>query len=173
MGRDDSWPATVPSVVPSLRYSLSEKSDPETPRMAEPYFRSRIWWQWIVYSQVAKLSLTCCQNACRKVFARSRHVNVRLTYSQHSTPSMRGIPSSYWVHVWCGKTRMAVLQSGEGRMMVDSVVWAQCINVTDTQTATQTHVSTTIAALRSGGKNRRIYKKAPKLCKWAISIDYP
>jgi len=30
--------------------------------------------------------------------------------------------------------RTAGLQSGEGRMMIDSVVWAQCINVTDTQT---------------------------------------
>jgi len=30
---------------------------------------------------------------------------------------------------------MAGLQSGEGRMMIDSVVWAQNINVTDTQTA--------------------------------------
>jgi len=27
---------------------------------------------------------------------------------------------------------MAGLQSGEGRMMIDSVVWAQYINVTDT-----------------------------------------
>jgi len=26
--------------------------------------------------------------------------------------------------------------TGEGRMMIDSVVWAQYINVTDTQTAT-------------------------------------
>jgi len=32
---------------------------------------------------------------------------------------------------------MAGLQSGEGRMMIDSVVWAQYINVTDTQTDTQ------------------------------------
>jgi len=47
-----------------------------------------------------------------------------------------GIPSSYRVHIWCKKTRMAGLQSGEGRMMIDSVVWAQYINVTDTQTAT-------------------------------------
>jgi len=31
-----------------------------------------------------------------------------------------------------GKTRMAGLQSGEGRMMIDSVVWAQYINVTYT-----------------------------------------
>jgi len=29
------------------------------------------------------------------------------------------------------------LRYGEGRMMISSVVWAQCINVTDTQTATQ------------------------------------
>jgi len=40
------------------------------------------------------------------------------------------------VDIWYGKTRMAGLQSGEGRMMIDSVVWAQYINVTDTQTAT-------------------------------------
>jgi len=33
--------------------------------------------------------------------------------------------------VW--ETRMAGLQSGEGRMMIDSVVWAQYTNVTDTQ----------------------------------------
>jgi len=32
--------------------------------------------------------------------------------------------------VW-KKTRMAGLQSREGRMMIDSVVWAQHINVTD------------------------------------------
>jgi len=31
---------------------------------------------------------------------------------------------------------MAGLQSGEGRMVMDSVVWALYINVTDTQTAT-------------------------------------
>jgi len=31
---------------------------------------------------------------------------------------------------------MVGLQSGEGRMMIDLVVWAQYINVTDTQTAT-------------------------------------
>jgi len=34
----------------------------------------------------------------------------------------------------CGKTRMTGLQSGEGRMMIDSVVWAQYINMTVTQT---------------------------------------
>jgi len=54
----------------------------------------------------------------------------------HMMPSMRGIPSSYRVHIWYEKTRMAGLQSGEGRIMIDSVVWAQYINVTDTQTAT-------------------------------------
>jgi len=53
------------------------------------------------------------------------------------TASMKGNPSSYRVHIWSGKTRMAGLQSGEGRMMIDSVVWAQHINVTDTQTHRQ------------------------------------
>jgi len=36
---------------------------------------------------------------------------------------------------WYERTRMAGLQSGKG-CMTDSVVWAQYINVTDTQTAT-------------------------------------
>jgi len=34
MGRNDSWPATVASVVPSLRYSLSEKVTHKHPK----------WW---------------------------------------------------------------------------------------------------------------------------------
>jgi len=48
------------------------------------------------------------------------------------------IPSSYRVHIWSEKTRMAGLQSGESRMMI--AVWAQYINVTDTRTDTQTHL---------------------------------
>jgi len=54
--------------------------------------------------------------------------------SSHLTPSMSGIPSSYRVHIWYryGKTRMAGLQCGQGRIMMDSVVWVQYINVTDT-----------------------------------------
>jgi len=46
------------------------------------------------------------------------------------TPS---IPSSYRVHIWYGKTRTAGLQSGESRMMIDSVAWIQHISVTDMQ----------------------------------------
>jgi len=52
----------------------------------------------------------------------------------HLTPLIKGIPSNYRVHIWFGKTRMAGLQSGEGRTMIDSVVWAQYINVTDRHT---------------------------------------
>jgi len=48
-----------------------------------------------------------------------------------------GIASSYRVHIWCEKTRMAGLQAGESRMMIDSVVWAQYINVPDAQTDRQ------------------------------------
>jgi len=39
---------------------------------------------------------------------------------------------------WYGKTKMAGQQSPEGRIMTDSVIWAQYINETDTQIATQT-----------------------------------
>jgi len=48
---------------------------------------------------------------------------------------------------------MARLQSGEGRMMIDSVIWAQHINVTDTQT--DSHVAIANAAptqYASGGE---------------------
>jgi len=47
---------------------------------------------------------------------------------------MRGILSSYLIDIWYGKTRTDGLQSGLGCMMIDSVVWAQYINATDTQT---------------------------------------
>jgi len=42
---------------------------------------------------------------------------------------------SYRVHIWYGKTRMAGLQSDEGRMIIDSVIWAQHIIMTDAQSA--------------------------------------
>jgi len=64
------------------------------------------------------------------VFARRRQAFI--TYSQHLTPSNY----QAWKSVWCRKSRMAELQSCEGRIMIDSVVWAQYFNVTDTQTAT-------------------------------------
>jgi len=43
----------------------------------------------------------------------------------HLTPSVRWIPSSYRVHIWHGKTRIAGLQSGECHRMIESVVWAR------------------------------------------------
>jgi len=87
--------------------------------------RTVSWWK-----QEAQLSLT---NRPKFVHADILCCAVK---SCPLTPSMRGIPSSYLVHVWYEKTRMAGLQSGEGRMIIDSVVWAQeaYINVTDTQT---------------------------------------
>jgi len=55
------------------------------------------------------------------------------TFTYPSPIWRRQSNSSYRVHIWYGKTRMTGLQSGEGRMMIDSVVWAQYINVTDRQ----------------------------------------
>jgi len=69
----------------------------------------------------------------------------------HLMPSMREIPSSYRVHIWYGKTRTLRLQSGEGRMMIDSVVGAQYINVTDTHAYTDSQCRAN--PLESGGKN--------------------
>jgi len=59
--------------------------------------------------------------------------NEFVTYFQHLMPSVSGTPLSCRVRIWYGETRMAGLQSGESRIMIDSVVWAQYINVTDTQ----------------------------------------
>jgi len=58
-----------------------------------------------------------------------------------------GILSSYLVHIWYRKTRMAELQSGEGRMMIDPVVWAQYITW-----QTHSHVAIANAALRRAAK---------------------
>jgi len=52
MGRDDSWLATVPSLIvfsfsePTAHFSLNGQSaNLETPKIVELYFRSQIWWQ--------------------------------------------------------------------------------------------------------------------------------
>jgi len=61
---------------------------------------------------------------------------------------------------------MAGLQSREGHMMIDSVVWAQYINVTNTQTDRQTdsHVDIANAALR--------YCVGQQKAQWGIYIVY-
>jgi len=59
----------------------------------------------------------------------------------HLLPSVRGIPSCYRVDIWYEKTRIAGLQSGEGRMMIDSVIWAPYISVTVTDWQTDSHVT--------------------------------
>jgi len=76
-------------------------------------------------------------------------------FCEFLTPLMRGIPSSYRVHIWCRKIRMAGLQSGESRMMIDSVVWAQNVNVTHTHTHRQPrrHSKCRANALRRAAKN--------------------
>jgi len=51
---------------------------------------------------------------------------------------------------------MAELQSGEGRMMIDSDLWAQYINVTDTQTATQPRPIAIAAKTHCIGWQKRI-----------------
>jgi len=74
------------------------------------------------------------------------------TYPSPVWLSMIGFPSSYRVHIWYGKTRMAGLQSGEGCKMIDSVIWAKYINMTDTRTATSPQ-QMVLQSTASGGKN--------------------
>jgi len=50
---------------------------------------------------------------------------------------MREIPWSYLVHIRCRKTRMAGLQTGGGHVMIDSVVWAQYVYMTDAHRQTR------------------------------------
>jgi len=65
---------------------------------------------------------------------------------------MSGFPSSWRVHIYYGETRMAGLQSGEGRLVIDSVVWAQYSNLTDRHT--DSHVAIANAVLRTAsGEN--------------------
>jgi len=72
----------------------------------------------------------------------------------HLTPSMS---SSCRVHIWYDKTRMAH-KYGEGRIMIDSIVWAQYVNATDTQTQThrqpRRHSKCRANALRRAAKIR-------------------
>jgi len=51
---------------------------------------------------------------------------------------------------------MAGLQSAEGRMMIDSVVWAPYINVTDTQTDIHVAIANAANTVRRAAK---IYSK--------------
>jgi len=69
---------------------------------------------------------------------------------------LNGVGSSYRVCIWCGKTRTAGLQSGEGRMIIDSVVWAQYVNVTDK--LTDGHVAIANSAQMHCVVRQNIYK---------------
>jgi len=62
----------------------------------------------------------------------------------HLFSAVRVIPSSCWFHVWYWEIRTTGLQSSEGRMMIDSVVWAQYINVTDRQTDSHVAVANVV-----------------------------
>jgi len=76
--------------------------------------------------------------------------------------------SSYCFHILYGKTRLAGLQSGEGRMVIDVVVWTQYINVTDTQTDRQTdsHVAIENAAPTHCVERQKWVRSAGKSLGW-------
>jgi len=82
----------------------------------------------------------------------------------HLMPSMREIPSSCRVHIWYGKIRMAGLQSVEGRMMINSVVWAQYINVTDA------HSKCCANALCQLVQTTKYYKTSPRKASMFICL---
>jgi len=76
---------------------------------------------------VQRLSLRTCNAGC--VISRI-HWPIRNTL----TPAMRGVPSSYLVHIWYGKTRVPGTQCGEDRMMIESFVKSQLQSVIDGRT---------------------------------------
>jgi len=71
--------------------------------------------------------------------------------------SMKGSPRA--IRFIYGITGMAGLQSGVGRTMIESVVWAQHINVTDTHTDTHTDSHVAIALRTGVGLRNRITTK--------------
>jgi len=94
----------------------------------------------LLYIQEAQLSLTCPPNACTNLFTRRRLPRIGRTLRLLPTPLPFDVEPSGSYLVWKNQ-RMAGLQSGGGRTMIDSVVWAQYINVADRQTDTQTATS--------------------------------
>jgi len=57
-----------------------------------------------------------------------RLLHIPLSFDASNEGDSLELSGSYLI----GKNRMAGLQSGEGRTMIDSVVWVQYTNVTDT-----------------------------------------
>jgi len=92
---------------------------------------------YTAHRQEAQLLLTCCPTLVHVVLV----LPALRTYAIPFDVLNEGIPFGYRVRIWCGKTRMAGPQSGEGRIMIDSVVREQYINLTDTQTDRQTATS--------------------------------
>jgi len=68
------------------------------------------------------------------------------------TLAMKGIPSSYRVHIWCGKTRTAGLRSRECRKGCLGTIH-QRDRHTERQTATQPRRHSKCRFKASGGKN--------------------
>jgi len=87
---------------------------------------------------------------------------VRVLMPFHLTPSVRGIPSKNRVHIWYEKTRTTGLQSG--RMVIDSVIWAQYMKVADRQTATWPWLMRCQCAVLGGKKLHR--KSAAAVIGW-------
>jgi len=109
------------------------------------------------------IKFSCCWQTARRLCKLSRAVIWWMTaiycwdfptytYPLSFDALKKGIPSSYWIYIWYGNTRMAGLKSGKGRMMIDSVVWAQYINVTDTHRQPRRHNKCHANALHHAAK---------------------
>jgi len=76
----------------------------------------------LVHTSVSAVK-SCPQVSDSKIFARFPNFYLSLS---HLTPSMNGIPSSYRVHIWYGKTRMAGLESADEAQYIDVTDRQQC-----------------------------------------------
>jgi len=84
------------------------------------------------------------------------------------TPSLIGSPLV--IGFIFGVAKLEWLQSGKGRIMIDSVVWAQYMNVTDTQTDRQTdrqprrHSKCRVNVGRQKQAAKVIWRKPYRIC---------
>jgi len=101
-------------------------------------------------------------------------LRLRITYCPHLTPPISGIPSSYRVHIWYGKIRMAGLHTTSWRSHDDRLRRLGTIHQRNRQT--DSHVTIANTALMqyvSAGKNeqnsRRSFPYWDRFWLWSLT----
>jgi len=117
MGCDDSWPATMPSVVPTGDcshwsthyihkanrphfYLNGQSAKLETPKMAKPYFQSWIWWQILKWEAYLHFIVTI--RLVWEIFVCDRQADGRRNNAVHyySWPRHCGGTAKKYIHIY-------------------------------------------------------------------------